>query len=59
MVDDKKHTESAPIPFPFSRVSPQHTPGGYHELRITALAKQLGLQEWQLNGHWCSCCQGI
>ncbi len=59
MTNDKKPAASAPIPFPFSRVSPQHTSGGYRELGITPLAKQLGLQEWQLNGHWCSRCQGL
>jgi hypothetical protein len=29
------------------------------ELGSTPLAKQLGLHDWQLNGHWCSRCQGI
>lgn len=57
MADDKK--PAAPIPFLFSLVSPQHTLGGYKELGTTALAKQLGLQEDQLNGHWCSRCEGI
>ena len=41
---------SAPIPLPVSR---------FRELGSTDLAKQLGLQDWQLNGHWCSRCQGI
>jgi hypothetical protein len=41
---------SAPIPFPGAR---------FRELGSTVLARQLGLQDWQLNGHWCSRCQGI
>lgn len=47
------------VPFPFARIPPQHCPEGYRELGITPLAKQLGLQEDQLNGHWCTDCQGI
>jgi hypothetical protein len=31
----------------------------FRELGSTVLARQLGLQDWQLNGHWCSRCQGI
>jgi hypothetical protein len=57
MADNKKPAVLAA--FPFSRVPPQHTPGGYRELGITPLAKQLVLQEGQLNGHWCRRCQGI
>ena len=48
-----------PITFPFARVSPPRTVGGFKELGTTPLAKQLGLVEWQLNGHWCRRCQGI
>ena len=44
---------------PFSKLPPSHTPGGFRELGITELARQLGLKEWQLNGHWCRRCQGI
>ncbi len=29
------------------------------ELGTTALARQLGLNDEQTNGHWCSRCQGI
>ena len=32
---------------------------GFRELGCTELAKLLGLQDWQLNGHWCSRCAGI
>lgn len=31
----------------------------HRELGITPLARQLGLPEHQLGGHWCSRCQGI
>lgn len=54
---NKKGT--SPIHFPFSRVSPPHSREGFRELGTTPLARQLGLEEWQLNGHWCSRCQGI
>lgn len=46
-------------PFPQSRVAPRQTPGGFRELGTTPLARQLGLAEHQLNGHWCSRCEGI
>lgn len=45
--------------FPQSRVPPPQTPGGCRELGITPLARQLGLAEDQLNGHWCSRCEGL
>lgn len=46
-------------PFPYSRISPPATPGGFKDLGITPLAHQLGLSIEQTNGHWCSRCQGI
>lgn len=39
--------------------SPKAPLGGYRELGITALARQLSLPEDKLGGHWCSRCQGI
>lgn len=57
--DDSNDSGSRAVKFPFSRVTPQQTPGGFRELGITPLARQLGLVEWQLNGHWCRYCQGI
>jgi hypothetical protein len=45
--------------FPQSRVAPPRTRGGYRELGSTPLARQLGLRDEQLNGHWCSRCEGI
>lgn len=46
-------------PFPCSRTAPPATPGGFKDLGITPLARQLGLAVEQTNGHWCSRCQGI
>jgi hypothetical protein len=45
--------------FPFSRVPPPGTLGGFKDLGTTPLADQLGLTLEQTNGHWCSRCQGI
>ena len=45
--------------FPYSRISPSGTPGGFKDLGITPLARQLALTTEQTNGHWCSRCQGI
>ena len=45
--------------FPYSRSTPPQTPGGFKDLGVTPLAKQLGLLPEQTNGHWCSRCQGI
>ena len=42
-----------------SLVTPGQPLGVRRELGITALARQLGLPDDQLNGHWCSRCQGI
>lgn len=46
-------------PFPYSRTNPPATPGGFKDLGVTPLARQLGLTVEQTNGHWCSRCQGI
>lgn len=45
--------------FPASRAAPAHTPGGAPDLGSTPLARQLGLAEDQLHGHWCSRCRGL
>ena len=45
--------------FPHSRVSPRTTPGGTRDLGTTPLARRLSLAEDQMNGHWCSRCEGI
>jgi hypothetical protein len=59
MTEENDPPDAEPIPFRFSRVTPHQTPGGFRQLGTTQLAQQLGLQEWQLNGHWCSRCEGI
>ena len=48
-----------PIKRSLTLLPSQQVVGGFRELGITPLARQLGLVEWQLNGHWCSRCQGI
>jgi hypothetical protein len=55
----RKRSGVAAIPFPHSRSLPPSTPGGFKDLGITPLARQLGLTLEQTNGHWCSRCQGI
>lgn len=40
-------------------LKPGQALGGHRELGSTALARQLGLADEQLGGHWCSRCQGI
>jgi len=45
--------------FPQSRVAPPQSLGGARDLGVTALARQLGLREDQLGGHWCSRCEGL
>jgi hypothetical protein len=58
--DEKPEVESHTVtPFPFSRTIPPGTLGGFKDLGITPLAKQLGLAPDQTNGHWCSRCRGI
>jgi rubrerythrin len=45
--------------FPASRTRPKQTAGGFKDLGVTPLVKQLGLKDDQTNGHWCSRCEGI
>lgn len=49
----------APARFPASRFEPARSAGGFRELGRTPLARLLGLDDTQLNGHWCSRCAGI
>jgi hypothetical protein len=51
--------EQRTINFPHSRSTPPQTPGGFKDLGLTPLAKQLGLTPEQTNGHWCRRCEGI
>lgn len=59
--NDLTGRDAAPntFPFPYSRLNPPATPGGFRDLGITPLARQLGLTTEQTNGHWCSRCRGI
>lgn len=56
--DQAKKTRSLRFPHSYGR-APQITPGGFRDLGVTPLARQLGLSLEQTNGHWCSRCQGI
>ena len=57
--DQPARAAARTIAFPHSRSLPPSTPGGFKDLGITPLARQLGLTLEQTNGHWCSRCQGI
>lgn len=58
--DDPRRRDTADVlRFPQSKVPPPQTPGGFVDLGVTSLARQLGLADDQLSGHWCSRCQGI
>jgi len=62
MSPDPTEDSAAPDPaagFVRRLLSPAAPLGGHRELGTTALAKQLGLEEDQLGGHWCKRCQGI
>ena len=45
--------------FPDSFMTPPSAPGGFTDLGVTPLVRQLGLPPEQTNGHWCSRCEGI
>ena len=47
------------LKFLSSHAAPPQTLGGARELGTTPLALQLGLEDWQLYGHWCRRCAGI
>jgi hypothetical protein len=40
-------------------LAPERPIDGHRELGTTPLARQLGLAEEQMGGHWCSRCEGI
>jgi hypothetical protein len=42
-----------------SVVEPKAALGARRELGTTLLARQLGLPDHQLGGHWCSRCEGV
>ena len=42
-----------------SLLTPAHALGAVRELGTTPLARHLSLPDDQLNGHWCSRCQGL
>lgn len=52
-------SEDAGKTAPISHSPSRATAGGFKDLGITPLARQLGLSMEQTNGHWCSRCKGI
>ncbi len=44
---------------PHALTSPPADPGGFKDLGVTPLVRQLGLADEQTNGHWCSRCMGL
>jgi hypothetical protein len=57
--DENSKCSGAESSVDFSRTQTPNTPGGFKDLGITPLARQLGLTLEQTNGHWCSRCRGI
>lgn len=45
--------------FSLTRIVGQAAAGGFRDLGVTPLVRQLGLSVEQTNGHWCSRCEGI
>lgn len=57
--DSESNDGTKTAQFPHSRSNPRGSAGGFKDLGITPLARQLGLTAEQTNGHWCSRCRGI
>ncbi len=60
--DEKKPTEKGGklIPFPQSRTRPVRIkPDGFRDLGVSRLAREVGMVQPNLKGHWCSRCRGI
>ncbi len=58
-MSDPAATDDAAGEFVRAVVGPTGALGASREVGTTALARQLGLPDHQLGGHWCSRCQGI
>ena len=59
MSSDLPNEDAASRKFLRSLLTPEHALGAVRELGTTSLARQLSLPDDQLNGHWCSRCQGL
>ena len=59
MSSDPRDKDASSQRFLRSLLAPDHALGTLRELGTTPLARQLGLPDEQLNGHWCSRCAGI
>ena len=59
MSEERKDSDASIVRFPHSRTTPSSTLGGFKDLGMTPLARQLDLSADQTNGHWCNRCQGL
>jgi hypothetical protein len=59
MSSDADNGDASARAFLRSLTAPARALGGHRELGTTALARQLGLADDRLGGHWCSRCEGI
>ncbi len=61
MSDDNKPTVKGGklISFPQSRTRPARTGERFRDLGISRLAREVGMVQPNLKGHWCSHCRGI
>ena len=59
MSSTPQHKDAASQSFLRSLLAPAHALAAVRELGTTPLAHQLSLPDDQLNGHWCSRCQGL
>ncbi len=58
--DDRPSSEDdSLIPFPQSRTRPNRSAGGFRDLGLSRLAREVGMVQPNLKGHWCSRCRGI
>ena len=56
---DPPNKDAASRAFVRALLEPERALGAVRELGTTPLARQLSLPDDQLNGHWCSRCQGL
>jgi hypothetical protein len=56
---DENEKEAEVLRFPLSRATPSGSAGGFLDLGVGALARQLGMRKGQMTGHWCSRCRGV
>ncbi len=57
--DSNRPRRDKPVPFPQSRTTPPRSPEGFRDLGLSRLAREVGMVQPNLKGHWCSRCRGI